>query len=344
MYCSQCGAELAEQQVEGRERPVCVACGQVVYAQLRVGAGALIERDGALLLLKRSHSATAFSGTWNLPSGYCEADEPPPVAAAREAAEETSLQVKIGHLAGAYFFDDDPRGSGLLLVYKGTVSGGELQVDGTEAVGAGYFLPGYLPQPLCGGGHDQAIGAWQARLQDHWKPGQPMRYCPHCTHPLEERLAFDRLRNVCTACGFVHFRAPKVGVSLLVEHEERILLIRRAVDPGRGKWSLPSGFIEWDESPEAAAARECAEETGLILCDLELLDVSHYTDDFRGPGISLFYRGRVACGVLLPGDDATEARFFSRADLPPATEIAFQGHRLWLESWLHRNARVSDSR
>ena len=344
MYCSQCGAELAEKQIEGRQRPVCVACGWVVYAQPRVGAGVLIERDGALLLLKRSHSAAAFPGTWNLPSGYCEADELPPVAAAREAAEESSLRVKIGHLAGAYFFDDDPRGSGLLLAYEGLVAGGELQVNRKEAVAAGFFLPGHLPQPLCGGGHDQAIRAWQARSQDSWKPGQPMRYCPHCTHPLEERLAFDRLRNICTACGFVHFRAPKVGVSLLIERDKQILLVRRAVEPGRGKWSLPSGFVEWDESPEAAAARECAEETGLILSDLELLDISHYTDDFRGPGISLFYRGRVVSGVLLPGDDAAEARFFSRADLPPAKEIAFQGHRLWLDIWLQRDARVSGSR
>ena len=190
-----------------------------------------------------------------------------------------------------YYFDDDPRGAGLLLAYDGVVADGELRADGEEAVAAGYFLPERLPQLLCGGGHDQAISAWQARAQDRWQPGQPMRYCPHCTHPLEEKLAFERLRNVCPACGFVHFRAPKVGVSVLVEDGERILLVRRAVEPGKGKWSLPSGFIEWDEPPEAAAVRECAEETGLILSDLELLDANHYTDDFRGPGISLVYRG-----------------------------------------------------
>ena len=291
-----------------------------------------------MLLLKRGPAADAFPGAWNLPSGYCEADERPPVAAAREAAEETALQVRIGRLAGVYYFDDDPRGAGLLLAYEGVVVGGNLRVDGEEAAAAGYFLPDRLPQSLCGGGHDQAISAWQARSQGRWQPGQPMRYCPHCMHPLEEKLAFERLRNVCPACGFVHFRAPKVGVSVLVEDGERILLIRRAVEPGMGKWSLPSGFIEWDEPPEVAAVRECAEETGLILSDLELLDASHYTDDFRGPGISLVYRGRVESGALLPGDDASEARFFSHSDLPPARAIAFQGHRLLLESWLQQHA------
>jgi 8-oxo-dGTP diphosphatase len=328
--------------VEGRLRPVCRACERVVYAQLRVGAGALIQRDGALLLLKRGPAADAFHGAWNLPSGYCEATEPPRVAAVRETAEETGLQVRIRRLAGVYYFDDDPRGAGLLLAYECTVVGGEVRVDGKEAVAASYFLPERLPQLLCGGGHDQAISAWRARSQDRWQPGQSMRYCPHCTHPLEEKLAFERLRTVCPACGFVHFRAPKVGVSVLVEDGERILLVRRAIEPGKGKWSLPSGFIEWDESPEAAAVRECAEETGLILSDLELLDASHYTDDFRGPGISLVYRGRVASGLLLPADDASEARFFSHIDLPPARAIAFQGHRLLLKSWLQQRAWVSD--
>jgi ADP-ribose pyrophosphatase YjhB (NUDIX family) len=314
----------------------------VVYEQLKVGAGVLIQRDGALLLLKRGSAAGAFPSAWNLPSGYCESDEPPPVAAARETAEETGLQVRVGRLASAYYFDDDPRGAGLLLAYEGKVAGGELRVDGAEAVAAGYFLPDQLPQPLCGGGHDQAILAWRARSLDRWQPGQPMRYCPHCAHPLEEKLAFDRLRSVCPACGFVHFRAPKVGVSVLVEDRERVLLIRRAVEPGKGKWCLPSGFIEWDEPPEAAAVRELAEETGLVLSDLELLDARHYSDDYRGPGISLVYRGSIASGLLQPGDDASDARFFSRCDLPPTRAIAFHGHRLLLESWLHGRSAITD--
>jgi 8-oxo-dGTP diphosphatase len=336
LYCSHCGAELLEREVGGRLRPVCGVCGQVVYAHLRVGAGVLIQRDGALLLLRRSTESDAFPGAWNLPAGYCEADEPPPVAAARETMEEIGLRVRIGRLAEVCYFDDDPRGAGLLLAYEAEVTGGELRVDGEEALTAGYFSPDCLPQPLCGGGHDQVIAAWQKRVLDRWQPGMPMRYCPHCTHPLEERDAFERLRKVCPACGFVHFRSPKVGVSLLVEDRGRILLVRRAFEPGRGKWSLPSGFVEWDEPPEVAAARECEEETSLLLSDLELVEVNHYADDYRGPGINLVYRGRVASGQLLPGDDASEALFFSRADLPPAGSIAFQGHRALLDRWLRQ--------
>jgi ADP-ribose pyrophosphatase YjhB (NUDIX family) len=160
-----------------------------------------------------------------------------------------------------------------------------------------------------------------------------MRFCPHCTHALEEGFASDRLRPVCPSCGFVHFQSPKVGVSVLVESDGKLLLIRRAVDPGKGDWSLPSGFVEWDETPEDAARRECAEETGLLLADLELQEVRYYDDDFRGPGIDLTYRGRVAGGHLKPGDDAQEACFISPAELPAQGAIAFRGHSLLLEKW-----------
>jgi hypothetical protein len=61
--------------------------------------------------------------------------------------------------------------------------------------------------------------------------------------------------------------------------------------------------------------------------------VSHYADDYRGPGINLTYRARMMGGVLQPGDDASEAQFFAPSELPPFGEIAFQGHRLTLERW-----------
>jgi ADP-ribose pyrophosphatase YjhB (NUDIX family) len=237
-----------------------------------------------------------------------------------------------------YYFDDDPRGNGLLLVYEASVEGrgpdsGRWQPESPETSAASFFLPENLPQPLCGGGHDRAIEAWRLRALDRWQPGEPMRFCPHCTHALEERLAFDRLRKVCPACGFVHFRTPKVGVSVLVESAGQVLLVQRAIEPGQGKWGLPAGFVEWDEAPEAAATRECLEETGLLLTDLEFLEVSHYRRDFRGPGINLTYRGQVAGGSPRPGEDAARVRWFSPHDLPSPEMIAFRTHHLLLERW-----------
>jgi 8-oxo-dGTP diphosphatase len=336
LHCSWCGEILSEVQLEGRSRAACPSCGRVAYQQLKVGAGVLVQRQRELLLLQRGPGSDAFPSTWCLPAGYCEVDESPAVAAARETREETGLQVQVGRLVDVYFFDDDPRGNGLLVVYQADVIGKDRARDSDAAgeIAATGFFPGHdLPAPLCGGGHDQAISAWRDRGVGSWQPGQPMRFCPHCTHALEEGLAFDRLRPTCPSCGFVHFQTPKVGVSVLVEGAGKVLLVQRAVDPGKGNWSLPSGFVEWDETPEAAARRECAEETGLILADLELLDVRHYSDDFRGPGINLTYRGRVAGGHLEPGDDAQEARFVSPAGLPAPAAIAFRGHKLILERW-----------
>jgi ADP-ribose pyrophosphatase YjhB (NUDIX family) len=294
----------------------------------------LVERDGGLLLARRASTMDAFPNTWGLPSVPCESDEPPELSVAREACTKTGLLVHVGQLVDGYFFDDDSLGSGLLLVYEAQTVGGELKGEDEEISNVGFFTPGDLPQPLCGGGHDQAIGAWQARVADPWQPGSPVRFCPHCAHPLEERLAFGRLRPGCPRCGFVHFIAPKVGVSILVEREGQMLLVKRAVDPGRGQWCLPSGFIEWDESPQAAAARECLEETGLAIENLELLEATHYTDDFRGAGINLTFRGEVNGGSLRAGDDAAVARFFRPEELPPLEAIAFRNHRLTLERWL----------
>ncbi len=339
MYCLQCGVKVTEQQRDGRLRPVCPACGWVHYVQLKVGAGVLLQEEGRLLLVRRRSDADAFAGTWGLPAGYCEVDESPSITAAREATEETGFEVKVAELVDAYFFGDDPRGNGVLLVYDAEtdVSGQEVEAGlppwSNEVDAVGFFAADRLPEPLCGGGHDQAIEAWRRRVLDQWEPGVPLRFCPHCSRPLRQRFAFGRLRGICTVCGFVHFREPKVGVSILVEQDGQVLLVQRAVAPGKGRWSLPSGFIEWDEAPESAARRECAEETGLELGSLELLDVVHYTNDYRGPGISLLYRGQVSGGTLRAGDDAGAVRFFAPHRLPALESIAFRGHRLVLEQW-----------
>ena len=335
MYCSQCGTKLIEQQLDGRLRPVCPACGHIAYQQLKVGAGVLVEHEGALLLVQRSPESKAFPGSWNLPAGYCEADEPPPVAAAREAAEESGLQVQVGRLVDVYYFDDDPRGNGLLVVYEAKVVGGRLRRGGTspEISAAGFYAPEQLPAPLCGGGHARAIHAWRSQTLDRWQPGAPLRCCPHCAHPLEKHLAFGRQRPVCPVCGFVHFRDPKVGVSVLVERGGQVVLVQRAIEPGLGQWCLPAGFVEWDEAPEAAAIRECTEETGLIVASLELLEATHYTQDFRGPGINLIYKAQATSGTLKPGDDAATARWFSPTELPPLGMIAFRSHYVILERW-----------
>ena len=133
-------------------------CGKIFYLQLKLGAGAIIKVEGKLLLLKRNHEP--FLGSWNLPAGYVNANESPRHAVQREVEEECGFKVDVGVLVDAYFFDDDPRGNGVILIYQCAIVGGELRLN-DEVTEASYFPPFSLPTSLAGGGHDQAILSWK---------------------------------------------------------------------------------------------------------------------------------------------------------------------------------------
>ena len=154
----QCGTEMIKKTVDRYECEVCPSCNWVCYQKLKVGAGALIGRDGKLLMLQRSQEP--WQGWWNLPAGYTEIDEAPASTAVREAKEETGLVVKSMRFLGQYFFDNDPRGNGLLLLFYCSVISGDLILN-HESLKAQYFLPDEIPlNKIAGGGHQQAIRDW----------------------------------------------------------------------------------------------------------------------------------------------------------------------------------------
>jgi ADP-ribose pyrophosphatase YjhB (NUDIX family) len=161
-HCYQCGHELQSRWQENRLREVCPACGWVFYPQLKVSAAALVEKSGALLLVRRK--TDPWAGCWYLPAGFVEADEDPYRAAERELNEETGLEVKAGPIREMWFFADDPRGNGLLLVIPCEITGGRLR-DTIEAEGADFFNPEQIPQPLAGAGHAQSVASWCAKMQ-----------------------------------------------------------------------------------------------------------------------------------------------------------------------------------
>ena len=86
------------------------------------------------------------------------------------------------------------------------------------------------------------------------------RYCPYCAGEIAEETRFNAVRPVCKTCGFVQFHDPKVAVIALILHEGRVLLVQRAVDPAKGKWSLPGGYMDAGEMPLEALQRELNEE------------------------------------------------------------------------------------
>jgi 8-oxo-dGTP diphosphatase len=137
-------------------------------------------------------------------------------------------------------------------------------------------------------------------------------FCPRCATPVEDRLFEGRPRPTCPACAYIAFSDPKVAAAVLVERDGQVLLIRRAIDPGKGLWCFPGGYVDFAEDPVVAATRECREETGLDVADLRLLDVA-----FNGRVIVITYATTTFAGDPAPGDDADRVSWFAADNLPP---------------------------
>ena len=157
-FCPACGGRLQARKIGDRERAFCPDCKRIDYKQPKVGAGALIEHNQQLLLLQRVDQP--FGLRWNLPAGYVEVDESPVSAVVRELREESGLEVEVLRLIDVYSYDDDPRGSGILIVYECRITGGTLG-SSPEGVDPTYFAYDHIPTELSGGGHNQAILAWR---------------------------------------------------------------------------------------------------------------------------------------------------------------------------------------
>jgi ADP-ribose pyrophosphatase YjhB (NUDIX family) len=142
------------------------------------------------------------------------------------------------------------------------------------------------------------------------------------------RRVGDKPRRVCPACDYIYFTDPKVGVGVLLIHEDKILLVRRTMNPERGKWSIPAGFLDHGDDPQETAVRETLEETNLHVAIEELLDVYYNSPQQGGASIFILYRARLLGGKIQAGDDADAAAFFSPSELP---EIAFASTRAAIE-------------
>jgi 8-oxo-dGTP diphosphatase len=147
------------------------------------------------------------------------------------------------------------------------------------------------------------------------------RYCPRCQAPLERAEGAVR----CPSCGLQEYANPAPTVSALVRDDRgRILLARRAVEPGAGLWDLLGGFMDEGEEPVEALRRELREETGLDLEPGEFLGAIPDTYGSEGNAtINFYWEGRLAPGEPRPADDVAELAWVSADALPPRAEFAF---------------------
>ncbi|MGJ3238116.1 MAG: GNAT family N-acetyltransferase [Anaerolineae bacterium] len=166
-------------------------------------------------------------------------------------------------------------------------------------------------------------------------PSPSLTFCPICGETLTTREEGGRLRPACDQCGYVHYLNPVPGVGMLIEIDGGIVLIQRRNPPHQGEWTLPSGFVEADESAQEAAIREAAEETGLQVEIIELANINSFPEGPPVSGIMIFYRMRPIGGQLQAGDDAADVRVFYPDEMPL---LPFRTHREMMSEWLEHYA------
>ncbi len=130
---------------------------------------------------------------------------------------------------------------------------------------------------------------------------------------MAEKLVDTRPRPVCIECGFIFYQGPKLAAATVVIRDGQVLLNQRDIQPGRGLWSFPSGYVDIGETVEDAAIREAREETGLAVRIEGLVGV--YSDPDR-PVVLVVYLGTITGGDLIIGHETQDVRFFNFNDLP----------------------------
>jgi len=160
------------------------------------------------------------------------------------------------------------------------------------------------------------------------------RFCPQCGGALERRVlkATEPTRPVCTACGFVFYIDPKIAVGTIIETASGgLVLVRRAIDPGYGKWVFPGGYVDRGETLTAAAVREAREECGLDIRLDALVNIYSYPG--RAPVI-VVYAATAVGGELCSDDECLETVVFDRASIP-WDDLAFRSTQEGLRDYLN---------
>ncbi len=153
------------------------------------------------------------------------------------------------------------------------------------------------------------------------------KFCPTCAAALEAKEVAGRQRPICPRCGRVVYYDPKVAAASIIEREGKVLMVRRAIQPGYGLWSIPGGYVDRGEVVEEAAVREVWEETGL---KVEILRMVGLFSEQGHPVVVAVFAAREVGGNLKAGAETLELSFFSLDGLP---ELAFPRDGQMLARW-----------
>lgn len=159
-----------------------------------------------------------------------------------------------------------------------------------------------------------------------------IKHCRNCGTAVVHRVPDDgdtRPRAVCPQCATIHYENPLNVVGTVPHLGERVLLCKRNIEPRKGKWTLPAGFMELNETTAQGAARETVEESGAVF---EMEGLFSVLNVARVGQVHLFYTARLLNEQFDPGYETMEARMFTEADIP-WDEIAFRTVKETLEHY-----------
>ena len=160
------------------------------------------------------------------------------------------------------------------------------------------------------------------------------KFCPQCGGRLERRLikAGEPERLVCSACRFVFYLDPKLAVISIIPKDGGVVMVRRAIEPGKGLWVVPGGFVDMGEPVEEALVREIQEETHLTVKVDRFIQVYSYPNHRT---VVLAYMAEYLSGELAAGDETLESRVFPWKEIPWA-QLAFKSTREALREYFQR--------
>ena len=159
-----------------------------------------------------------------------------------------------------------------------------------------------------------------------------LTYCSTCGEKNEYNFIDGNTRYHCKSCKNIHYQNPKPTATLICPEGNQILLVKRAVNPGKGKWSLPGGFLELGETLEQGASRELKEETNLKGKVVNFLENCSHFNSIFGDILLLGLLVKIEdWSKLKAGDDAMDAKLFNINDCPP---LAFECHQKILNAYL----------
>lgn len=142
-----------------------------------------------------------------------------------------------------------------------------------------------------------------------------MKFCSNCGEQVEQKIpqGDNRPRYVCSSCDLIHYQNPRIIAGCIAEHEDKVLLCKRAIEPRHGLWTLPAGFMENQETTLQAAKRETFEEANAKISNSQLfctISIPYISQ------VYIMYRGDLIDGFAKPGIESLETDLYTEQQIP----------------------------